>query len=59
MNGPCEKNSYLIYKSQHTEELIKVKGQYLDNSSVVPYNPFLLAKFNCHMNVKICSTLKL
>ncbi|KAG5586192.1 hypothetical protein H5410_046626 [Solanum commersonii] len=53
------KNSYPIYRRQHTREHIKVRGQYLDNSRVVPYNPFLLAKFNCHMNVKICSTLML
>ncbi|XP_071920605.1 uncharacterized protein [Coffea arabica] len=25
---------------------------------VVPYNPYLLANFNCRMNVEICSTIK-
>jgi hypothetical protein len=24
----------------------------------VSYNPYLLAKFDCHMNVEICSTIK-
>lgn len=52
------KNSYPVYKRQRTGELIQVRGQYLDNSWVVPYNPFLLAKFNCHMNVEICSDIK-
>ncbi|KAL5565200.1 hypothetical protein UlMin_028364 [Ulmus minor] len=36
----------------------KVRGHYLDNQWVVPYNPYLLAKFNCHINVEICSTVK-
>jgi hypothetical protein len=30
----------------------------LDNRWVVPYNPYLLAKFDCHINVEICSTIK-
>ena len=30
----------------------------MDNRWVVPYNAYLLAKFNCHINVKICSTIK-
>ncbi|GKB09795.1 ATP-dependent DNA helicase PIF1-like protein [Tanacetum coccineum] len=30
----------------------------LDNRWVVPYNAYLLAKFDCHINVEICSTIK-
>jgi hypothetical protein len=30
----------------------------LDNRWVVPYNPYLLAKYDCHINVEICSTVK-
>ncbi|KAG7997505.1 hypothetical protein I3843_01G214600 [Carya illinoinensis] len=30
----------------------------LDNRWVVPYNPYLLATFDCHINVEICSTIK-
>ena len=26
---------------------------------MIPYNPYLLALLDCHMNVEICSTLKL
>ncbi|KAH7522014.1 hypothetical protein FEM48_Zijuj07G0093000 [Ziziphus jujuba var. spinosa] len=37
---------------------VKVRGSVLDNRWVVPYNPYLLAKFDCHINVEICSTIK-
>lgn len=37
---------------------MKVRGAYLDNRWVVPHNPYLLAKFDYHLNVEICSTIK-
>ncbi|XP_009622040.1 uncharacterized protein [Nicotiana tomentosiformis] len=52
------KNSYPIYRRRHTGEAIKIREQFLDNSWVVPYNPFLLGKFSCHMNIEICSDIK-
>ncbi|XP_019233403.1 PREDICTED: uncharacterized protein LOC109214007 [Nicotiana attenuata] len=52
------KNSYPIYKRRRTGEAVKVRGEFLDNSWVVPYNPFLLCKYNCHMNVEVCSDIK-
>lgn len=30
----------------------------LNNRWVVPYNPYLLARFDCHINVEVCSTIK-
>jgi hypothetical protein len=29
----------------------------LDNRWVVPYNPYLTTKYNCHINVEICSSI--
>ncbi|KAG6663118.1 hypothetical protein CIPAW_02G003800 [Carya illinoinensis] len=37
---------------------VKLRGHNLDNRWVVPYNPYLLAIFDCHINVEICSTIK-
>ncbi|KAL5542818.1 hypothetical protein UlMin_010528 [Ulmus minor] len=51
-------NSYPKYKRRNDNQTVKVRGHYLDNQWVVPYNPYLLAKFNCHINVEICSTVK-
>lgn len=30
----------------------------LDNRWVVPYNPYLLRMYNCHINVEVCSSIK-
>ncbi|XP_028778009.1 uncharacterized protein LOC114734567 [Neltuma alba] len=35
--------------------IIKVKGIYLDNRFVVPYNPTLLFMFQAHINVEKCN----
>ena len=51
-------NTYPTYRRRNDGKKIIVRGQELDNRWVVPYNPYLLAKFNCHINVEICSTVK-
>ena len=30
----------------------------LDNQWVVPYNPYLLLKYDCHINVEICNSIR-
>ncbi|XP_019225161.1 PREDICTED: uncharacterized protein LOC109206760 [Nicotiana attenuata] len=47
-----------LYRRRNTGEVVKVREQYLHNSWVVPYNPYLLGKFNCHINVEVCSDIK-
>ncbi|XP_073042800.1 uncharacterized protein [Primulina eburnea] len=51
-------NSYPIYRRRNNNNAITIRGAQLDNSWVVPFNPYLLAKFNCHINVEICSTIQ-
>ncbi|XP_042942909.1 uncharacterized protein LOC122277096 [Carya illinoinensis] len=47
-----------IYRRSNNGVTVKVRSQNLDNRWVVPYNPYLLATFDCHINVEICSTIK-
>jgi hypothetical protein len=34
------------------------RGYVLDNRHVVPHNPYLAAKYNCHINVEVCASVK-
>ncbi|XP_042952259.1 uncharacterized protein LOC122289344 [Carya illinoinensis] len=71
-NGHCKNNyprhfvpnttigndCFPIYKRSDDGSTVKIRGHDLNNRWVVPYNPYLLAMFDCHINVKICSTIK-
>nr|XP_015624412.1 uncharacterized protein LOC107279989 [Oryza sativa Japonica Group] len=37
---------------------VKIRGAVLDNRWVVPYNPGLLMRYNCHINVEACASIK-
>ncbi|XP_031099719.1 uncharacterized protein LOC116003920 [Ipomoea triloba] len=50
--------SYPIYKRRNTPFLVHVKGFNLDNRWIVPYNPQLLLKFDCHINVEVYASIK-
>ncbi|XP_027095918.1 uncharacterized protein [Coffea arabica] len=52
-------DSYPYYMRRDNGRKITVCRFELDNRWIIPYNPYLLALFDCHMNVEICSTLKL
>ena len=52
------KESYPLYRPRNNRQTVKISGQVLDNRWVVPYNPYLLAKYVCHINIEICSTIK-
>lgn len=43
------RNSYKITTNKTTIEI--------DNRWVVPYNPYLTTKYNCHINCEICSSV--
>ncbi|KAG5535834.1 hypothetical protein RHGRI_023563 [Rhododendron griersonianum] len=71
-NGKCKNNyprsycsetsidadGYPIYRRRSTGEVVQIRGQMLDNRWVVPYNPYWLAMFDCHINIEVCSTVK-
>ncbi|KAG5532360.1 hypothetical protein RHGRI_026852 [Rhododendron griersonianum] len=51
-------DGYPIYRRRNDGRQVRVRQQILDNRWVVPYNPYLLAMLDCHVNVEICSTIK-
>ncbi|WVZ73211.1 hypothetical protein U9M48_021552 [Paspalum notatum var. saurae] len=52
------KDSYPIYRRREIGRKELVRGAELDNRWVVPYNPYLLRLFNCHINVEACGSIK-
>ncbi|RCV26068.1 hypothetical protein SETIT_5G215700v2 [Setaria italica] len=52
------KDSYLLYRRRNGRRTETVRNCKLDNRWVVPYNPYLLCFFNCHINVEVCSSIK-
>ncbi|KAG6674120.1 hypothetical protein I3842_15G025900 [Carya illinoinensis] len=46
------------YKRSNNGVIARIRGKDLDNRWVVPYNPYLVSKYNCHINVEICCTVK-
>jgi hypothetical protein len=55
-------DGHVLYRRRNHGRYIekRVRGQivHLDNRWVVPYNPYLTGRFNCHINVEICSSVK-
>lgn len=49
-------NGYPEYRRREGEKAY-VRGVWMDNRSVVPYNPFLLLIYNAHINVEVCTSL--
>jgi len=52
------KDSYPVYRQRNDGRKEIVRGHELDNGWVVPYNPYLLCTFNCHINVEACGSIK-
>ena len=56
-------NNYAIYRRRSPEDgglqfVCPKTNRVIDNSWVVPYSPFLCLRFNCHINVEICTSPK-
>lgn len=50
--------TYPAYRRRGRGVKVIVSGAKLDNRWVVPYNPYLLCMFDCHVNIEICSKIK-
>ena len=59
-NTTTDKSGYPTYRRRNIEEntFKNYKGITIDNRWIVPYNPYLTQKYNCHINVEICSSIK-
>ena len=51
-------DAYPIYRRQNDGQKVFVRKKWLDNRWVVPYNPTLLMRYNCHINVEVSSSIK-
>jgi hypothetical protein len=49
---------YPRYRRRFDGKSIEVRNSSVDNRWVVPYNPYLLKKYNCHINLEICASIK-
>jgi hypothetical protein len=52
------KDSYPLYQRREDDCKEMVRKHEMDNRWVVPYNPYLLQYFNCHINVEACGSIK-
>ncbi|KAK8935753.1 hypothetical protein KSP39_PZI013236 [Platanthera zijinensis] len=54
-------DSYPLYRRPNNGRsfiLHRAEDFTIDNRWVVPYNPWLLLKYDCHINVEVCSSIK-
>ena len=52
---------YAIYRRRSPEDggrSMQKGGKTIDNSWIVPYNPYLSLRFDCHINVGVCTSVK-
>lgn len=54
----ANKDGYPLYRRRNNGNSASVRNKVIDNTWVVPYNPYLLLKYNCHINVEVCATIK-
>ena len=50
-------DGYPLYRRRESSTFVK-GGCVLDNRWIVPYNKYLLRKFDAHINVEICSSIR-
>ncbi|KAL7104044.1 hypothetical protein ACP275_08G219500 [Erythranthe tilingii] len=50
-----DEDGYPLYKRRDNGAIINKGGVVVDNRFVVPYNPYLLKRFNAHINVEWCN----
>jgi hypothetical protein len=51
-------STYPQYRRRSNGSFASINNVSIGNQWVVPYNPFLLQKYNAHINVEICSNIQ-
>ena len=51
-------NGYPLYRRQDNGRTITLGNRQVDNRWIVPYNPYLSRKFNAHINLEACTSIK-
>ncbi|XP_065680665.1 uncharacterized protein LOC101240834 [Hydra vulgaris] len=51
-------NGYPHYRRLDNGRVVVIKGNQVDNRWVVPYNPWLSKKYQAHINVEACMSIK-
>jgi len=52
-----DENSYPLYRRRNNNYTFTKEGFEFDNRWIVPYNPYLTAKYNAHINVEIATSI--
>jgi hypothetical protein len=50
-------DGYPLYRRRNDGLQVEKHGFLFDNRHIVPYNPYLSQKYNCHINVEIATTI--
>ncbi|XP_064644731.1 uncharacterized protein LOC135498406 [Lineus longissimus] len=51
-------NGYPLYRRRDNGQTIQIGRHEVDNRWIVPYNPYLTQKFNAHINLEACTSIK-
>ena len=50
--------SYPLYRRRNDGRTFAIGTKVVDNRDIVPYNPYLSRKYNCHINVEVCASIR-
>ena len=53
----CAEDGYPTYRRRNDSTIFERNGFSFDNRWVVPHNPYLTGKYDCHINVEIASSI--
>ncbi|KAG0618503.1 hypothetical protein M758_4G069300 [Ceratodon purpureus] len=53
-----DQDGYPLYHCRNDERSFEKHRFLFNNSHVVPYNPDLIRKYNCHINIEVCASVQ-